>query len=336
MKKFQLHRMQKGLSVVIPNYNGLHLFADTLPTVFAALAQLDLPSEIIVVDDCSTDASIEFLRKNYPTINLLRNEKNRGFSVTANKGVNAAAYDLVLLLNSDVKLEADYFKGQLQFFEREDTFGVMGCIRGWDDEKVQDGAKYPYFHGVKIKTSGNYLLENDAEMSGGLYSMYLSGANALIAKEKFLQLGGFNELFSPFYVEDFELSLRAWRMGWKCYFHYPSVCRHKTSTTISSTRKSSFVDVIYNRNKFYLHAIHLDQAKRLLWMLQLIPESIMKLFLLKWDYFRSVFLFISTYQKVVNSRNTLFKQAGNQKLLSLNEVVNQVRESINNKTIIRF
>lgn len=328
--------MQKGLSVVIPNYNGLHLFPETLPTVVAALAQLDLPSEIIVVDDASTDASVAFLQTNYPAINLLQNQKNSGFSVTANKGVNAATYDLVLLLNSDVKLEADYFKGQLHFFEREDTFGVMGCIRGWDDEKVQDGAKYPYFHGVKMKTSGNYLLENEKEMSDGLYSMYLSGANALIAKEKFLQIGGFNELFSPFYVEDFELSLRAWRMGWKCYFHYPSVCWHKTSTTISTTRKTSFVDVIYNRNKFYLHAIHLNTAKRMLWMLQLIPEAIMKLFLLKWDYFRSLLLFIFSYQKVIDSRKTLAKQASGRQLLSLHEVVDQIRESIKNKAIIRF
>lgn len=76
MKKFHLHRMQKGLSVVIPNYNGLHLFPHTMPTVFAALEQLGLPSEIIIVDDCSTDASVDFLKENYPAITLLKNEKN--------------------------------------------------------------------------------------------------------------------------------------------------------------------------------------------------------------------------------------------------------------------
>ena len=336
MKKFHLHPMQKGLSVVIPNYNGLHLFPHTLPTVMAALNQLNLPSEIIIVDDCSTDGSVNFLRENFPGIKLVQNKKNSGFSVTANNGVKSAFYELVLLLNSDVKLEPDYITRQLSFFEREDTFGVMGCIRGWEDEKIQDGAKYPFFHGVKIKTSGNYLLESEADMEDGLYSMYISGANALMAKEKFLQLGGFNEIFSPFYVEDFELSLRAWRMGWKCYFHYPSVCRHKTSTTISSTRKQGFVDVIYNRNKFYLHAIHLAQGKRILWLMQLFPESIMKLFLFRWDYFRSLFLFISTYNNVIRSRKKFLQQAGGKRLLSVTEVVNLIREKISDQPIIRF
>ena len=336
MKMFQLHRMQKGLSVVIPNYNGLHLFPHTLPTVIAALRQAGLPSEIIVVDDCSTDGSVAFLKKDYPAVRLLQNEKNSGFSVTANKGVKAAQYDLVLLLNSDVKLEADYFEGQLPFFEQEDTFGVMGCIRGWEDDEIQDGAKYPFFHGVKIKTSGNYLLEDEAGMNAGLYSMYLSGANALIAKEKFLQIGGFNEIFSPFYVEDFELSLRAWRMGWKCYFHYPSVCRHKTSTTISSTRKSGFVEVIYNRNKFYLHAIHLHPSKRILWMLQLIPEAFMKVFTLRWDYFKSLFLFFNSYHRVIASRKTFLRQAAKRKLLSVRDVVSFIRSSLKDKAIVRF
>jgi GT2 family glycosyltransferase len=158
----------------------------------------------------------------------------------------------------------------------------------------------------------------------------------MIAKEKFLQLGGFNEIFSPFYVEDFELSLRAWRMGWKCYFHYPSVCRHKTSTTISSTKKSGYVDVIYNRNKFYLHAIHLNSGKRMLWMLQLLPESLLKLFTLRWDYFRSLFLFIRSYQKVIDSRKKLVQQAGKRKLLSVNEVVDFIWQSLKDKPIRRF
>jgi GT2 family glycosyltransferase len=328
--------MQKGVSVVIPNYNGVSLFPHTLPTVFAALRQVPLPTEVLVVDDCSTDASVLFLQQNFPSVKLRQNKANSGFSATANKGVKAAAFDLVLLLNSDVKLEPDYFIGQLPFFEQEDTFGVMGCIRGWDDDRVQDGAKYPRFHGVKIKTSGNYLLQDEKAMKDGLFSVYLSGANALLAKEKFLVLGGFNELFSPFYVEDYELSLRAWRMHWKCYFHYPSVCRHKTSTTISSAKKAAYVEVIYNRNKFYLHALHLGPLKRCVWMLQLLPEAVMKLFTLKWNYFRSVFLFFRTYSKVIESRKALERMAGKKALLSVGEVSAFIKNSIKEKSIVRF
>src|SRR5215207_430546 len=101
--------MYNSVSVVIPNYNGIELFPHTLPTVFTALEKIQLPYEVIVVDDCSTDNSIGYLKTNFPLVQIIRSEKNFGFSVTANSGMKNAKYDLVLLLNSDVKLDPDYF-----------------------------------------------------------------------------------------------------------------------------------------------------------------------------------------------------------------------------------
>ena len=135
--------MVKGISVIIPNYNGINLFPLTLPTVLEALKNSNRPYEIIVADDCSTDGSVEFLQQNYPEIKIVLNTMNSGFSVTTNNGVAAAIYDKVLLLNSDVKLTPDYFLHQYKYFEKTDTFGVMGRIIGWADLTIQDGAKYP-------------------------------------------------------------------------------------------------------------------------------------------------------------------------------------------------
>ena len=75
--------MVHGISVVIPNYNGVHLFADTLPTVQEALQNVDKPSEIIVVDDLSSDGSVDYLRKNYPAIRVIVKTTNCGFSATS-------------------------------------------------------------------------------------------------------------------------------------------------------------------------------------------------------------------------------------------------------------
>ena len=232
--------MVKGISVIIPNYNGINLLPVTLPTVILALENSSRPSEIILADDCSTDASVEYVQQNFPGIKIIQNAVNSGFSVTANRGVAISAYDKILLLNSDVKLSPDYFLHQYKYFDKPDAFGVMGRITGWEDDIMQDGAKYPYFHGAKIKTSGNYILRDKVLMKDGLYTIYLSGANAFIDKEKFLLIGGFNEMFSPFYSEDYELSLRAWRLGFTCWFDYESVCRHKVSHTIKSENHTYF------------------------------------------------------------------------------------------------
>jgi GT2 family glycosyltransferase len=328
--------MVQGLSVVIPNYNGRELLPHTLPTVFSALQNTGLPSEIIIVDDCSTDQSVTYIKQNFPQVILLNNVQNSGFSITVNKGVKASKYDLVLILNSDVKLEPGYFKEQLKYFDHPDTFGVMGRIIGWEDEKIQDGAKYPYFHGVKIKTSGNYLLKKEEEMKQGLYSMYLSGANALVNKGIYLALGGLDELFAPYYVEDYELSLRAWRLGFKCYYDHQSVCRHRTSSTIKSKSRKNQVEKIYNRNKMYLHAIHLARPQRYLYFLQLVPELIARFITGRWAYLGSLGLFIGSYGKLRKSRNRLHLLAEGKKLLSIREVANKILDAVRDKELIRF
>lgn len=328
--------MVTGISVVIPNYNGVHLFQKgTLSTVVEALQAVAKPSEIIVVDDCSTDGSVAYLKEQYPAIKVLVNEKNSGFSVTANKGIQAAVQDKVLLLNSDVKLTPGYFENQFKYFDHPDTFGVMGRIVGWEDDIIQDGAKYPTFHGSKIKTSGNYLLKDEGQMEAGLYSAYLSGANAFMDKEKFLLIGGLNELFSPFYIEDFELSLRAWRLGFKCYYDYNSVCRHQVSTSIKSKSRKEYINAIYDRNKMYVHALHLEGMQKLLWYLQLIPETLIRVFTFRWHYLKSLAMFFSSFEQVKQSQHNFDRLAAKlHTRLSINEVRTFILRSIKGEKII--
>ncbi|MFL5741867.1 MAG: glycosyltransferase family 2 protein [Flavisolibacter sp.] len=320
--------MRKGLSVVIPNYNGIELFPQTLPTVFDALKQIHIPFEVIVSDDCSSDDSLNYLKKNFPSVHIIQNETNSGFSVTANRGIWEANHDLVFLLNSDVKLEPEYFLNQFRYFDRPDTFGVMGRIIGWEDEQIQDGAKYPSFHSAKIKTSRNYLLCDEKAMNDGIYTTYLSGANALMDRKKLLEMGGFNEIFSPFYVEDYELSLRAWRLGWKCYYEHAAVCRHRTSTSIKSKSRKWFIKMISNRNKMYLHAIHLTPSWRLLWWIQILPEVLVQSIFLKTYYLKAFFLFLSNYSSVRASRRELLILAGDRELLSVKQVAHFIQSSV--------
>ena len=317
----------KGISVIIPNYNGKFLLAQIIPPLIEALNNVKLAFEIIVADDCSTDESISYLDDVFKQVIVLQNTTNSGFSKTINKGIFAARNSHLLLLNNDVKLNSDYFVHLLHYFDKPDTFGVTGRIIGWDNDAIQDGGKYPYFHGAKIKTSGNYVPLHYSEGSW-LYSMYLPGSNAFVDREKILQLKGFDEIFSPYYVEDFELSLRAWRLGWKCYYEHSAVCRHRTSSTIRSYKKSK-VSVIYNRNKMYLHAIHLNGAQKLLWYIQLAGEFFLRMITLRWYYLKALLQFKSTRQSVSASRER-FKELSLKTgtLLPVKQVVAKIKESL--------
>lgn len=288
-----------NISVVIPNYNGVHLFPETLPPLIQALKKSGKQFEIIISDDCSTDNSVAYLKQNFAGISVLTSQTNAGFSITINKGIAQCKHELVLLLNSDVKLSDTYFLSQFKYFEMPDTFGVMGKIIGWDDDIVQDGAKYPKFEGFKLKTSGNHFPDSQSQPT---YSMYLSGANALVDRKKLIQLNGFDELFSPFYMEDVELSMRAWRMGWKCYFEPEAICRHRTSTSIASKNKKNYIRTIYNRNKMYFHAIHLQGLWLAAWFVQTWLELLLRVITFRFDYLASFVLFLKNLKAVRRSR----------------------------------
>ncbi len=255
MKKYNA----PSISVVIPNYNGKHLLEANLPSVIEALKFAQVNYEVIVIDDASFDDSVAFIQNDYPTVKLLINQSNMGFSPTINKGIFTAQFDLILALNSDVQLSVDYFMEQLKYFDDKDTFGVMGKIvdmPGLEGAKIQDGAKYPKVSFKGIKTTYNYIpIDESAEM--WLPSFFLSGANALMNREKLWQLGGFDELYAPYYYEDADLGIRAWRVGWKCYFEPKSICMHAVSSTIGKL-KSQKVKVIVERNRIMFNLLHLS------------------------------------------------------------------------------
>lgn len=325
-----------GISVVIPNYNGQRLLPAVIPPALEALGQTGLPWELVVVDDGSTDESLSILARDFPQVTCLRNEVNAGFSVTANKGIRAARFSWVLLLNSDVKLEPGYFAPLLKYTRRPGVFGVMGRIVGWEDDIIQDGARFPYCQGAKIKTSGQYLLAEEEAMREGIYSMYISGANSFFNRELFLALGGFNELFSPYYAEDTELSFRAWRLGYTCWYDHFAICRHRVSATIATHRKKKQVNVVYNRNKMFLHAIHLSRPARLLWMSQLVAEVLVKTLVAKWDYTRSFFLFLKNYAGVRQSRRVISQLAVSRGLRTVPDFFKLITDSLRDKTFRRL
>lgn len=326
----------KGISVVIPNYNGSKLLPVIIPPLLIALKKSGLQFEIIVSDDNSTDDSLTFLKNNFPQIILFTSTVNKGFSHTINKGAFAARFSYILFLNSDVIISENYFNPLFRYFEKDDTFGVMGRIIGWNDDVIQDAAKYPSFHGAKIKTTGNYYLQDPSE-NDWLYSMYLSGANAFVSRSKFLELAGFDEIYSPFYVEDYDLSLRAWRVGWKCYYEHFAICRHQVSTSIKSKNKRNFIKQIYYRNKMFLHVIHFSGTKLFLWYLQLLPELTLQIILGRFYYFNSFTAFLKSKKRIKASKHNLklvAKKTG--VFLSVKEVADSIINSIAQKEIKRF
>lgn len=327
--------LRKSVSVVIPNYNGRHLLEEYLPYTYAAIAHAQITFEIIVVDDCSKDESVEFLKKEYPGIILIENPQNKGFSYSCNRGIEIARYELILLLNSDVKLTPAYFEDQWKYFMAWDTFGVMGRIIDMEGDNIQDAARIPKFNGLKLKTDYFYYSDNS---SSRLLTFYLSGANALINAEKLKQLGGFSEIFSPFYCEDMELCLRAWRLKWKCYYEHRSICRHQVSASTKNYETARWVKSVYFRNRFFMHAIHLNGLAATLWYLQITFIDLLPKLLIGqtwiWASYRDLFKNRKLIKEYKNTFSTLEEE--NDSHVSIFEVVEKLRLSVKGKKINKF
>ncbi len=302
--------MLKSISIVIPNYNGKTLLEDNLPTVYSALKISGIDNyEVIVADDASKDDSVDFLERKYPEIILIKNSKNLGFSGNINSGLKAATKDLVLALNSDVKLREDYFVNQLKHFDNSQVFGVMGALLDPKSQKITDTAKYPKqtFFGV-IQSTHN--AQNGDE---SLPSFFLCGANALIERKKLVQIDYFNELFSPFYGEDVDLGMRAWRMGWTCIYEPKSICYHEASSTIQSSHKKNTIRNISRRNKFTFHDLHLDSGKRFLFFSKVALDLSVRWLVLDFNYYKSFSEYlqkkdrINNYKKFFDGLNPKYK-----------------------------
>jgi GT2 family glycosyltransferase len=326
---------KKPISIVIPNYNGKKLLATYLPHTFAAIKNAGVAYEVIVVDDGSKDDSVDFIKQEYPQVKLLVNAKNSGFSYTCNQGIAITQYELILLLNSDVKLTPDYFEHQFKYFEADDTFGVMGRIIDMEGDHIQDAARMPKFNGLKLKTDYFYYTDDTTDR---LYTFYLSGANALIDAAKLKQIGGFYELFSPFYCEDMELSLRAWKLGWKCYYEHQAICRHQISATTKDYQKPKWIKTTYYRNRFYMHALHLNGLALLGWYIQITLIDLLPKLLVGqlwiWKSYTELFKNRDLIKQYKYRLNTLLSQHHSDRTIF--NVVDEIRESVKGKELIRF
>jgi GT2 family glycosyltransferase len=308
--------MKKSISVVIPNYNGAELLKKCLPAALNALKVSGVPYEIIISDDASTDDSVKIIKTHYPEVKLIESQENLGFSKNINKGLRAAKMDLVLALNNDVELDEDYFAPQLEHFKDPKLFGVVGAMYDAGHGGLIDAAKIcrQNFWG-DIDPTKNIITEPPKPIA----SFYLSGANALMDRTKLEEINYFNEAYSPFYREDTDLGVFAWRMGWRCLFEPNARCRHKTASTISKHNRNSFIKIISKRNKLIFQYIHLSGVKRVLFCFITIVNIFTRILALDFIFYKSVYLFLVNLDEIKKSMRDRPKP-----LLSLDAVIKKV------------
>jgi GT2 family glycosyltransferase/glycosyltransferase involved in cell wall biosynthesis len=236
---------RSAASLVIPNWNGKDLLERFLPSWVAAIANHP-GSEIVIVDNGSADGSAEWVAANYPEVRVLALPKNLGFGGGSNAGFRAAKNDIVVLLNSDMRVEPDFLAPLLAGFTDETVFAVSCQIFLSDPSKRREetGLTHGWWQDGSLRVGHR----EDSAVDRLFPCFYGGGGSCAFDRHKFFELGGFDELLAPFYLEDTDLGFLAWKRGWKVLYQPASVVWHEHRGTIGKRFTPAYIQSVLQKN----------------------------------------------------------------------------------------
>jgi len=293
------------LSIVIPNYNGESLLKKNLPKIFDELKDFEsVETEVIVVDDASTDDSLLVLNElaRDHNIKVLLSEKNLGFSPTVNKGVKAASGEIIILLNTDICPEKGFLEPLLSHFKDDEKVFAVGCL----DKSIEGGKTVMRGRGLGEWKRG-FLVHRRGEVNRD-DTLWVSGGSGAFKKTIWERLGGLNELFTPFYWEDIDISYRALKSGYKVLFEPKSVVIHEHEKGAIKAKYSDFqIKTIAYKNQFIFVWENADSSLIVSHILWLPYHKIKALFRFDWAFFLGFLSALLLMPKVLSKRHEVQK-----------------------------
>jgi GT2 family glycosyltransferase len=241
------------VAIVILNWNGIKHLSQFLPSVLSSVYP-DL--DIIVGDNGSTDGSVEFIRKEYPSVKIIQNDQNYGFTGGYNKVLEHVDADYFILLNSDVEVSPDWIAPVIDLmesdpmiaaaapkilaFNQKDHFEHAGAAGGYIDKYG-----YPFCQGRMF-----YEIEEDRGQYQQSHEIFwATGAALFIKKHCWEEAGGFDDRFFA-HMEEIDLCWRLKNMGYKVMYCAESEVFHLGGGTLNA--ENPFKTFLNFRNNLLL------------------------------------------------------------------------------------
>jgi len=243
----------KPFSVVIPLFNDETNFKLFFEENYQRIKKIHAENDIVLIDDTGNDGIYPIIKNKYlSNINIIKHDKNLGFSKSVNDGIRNAKSEIVFVFNSDILTTDLTFQNVLHHFSNEDVFAVsLKSI--YPDGKVREGAKkLVWQRGLPtIKHSPKDYPKPSKD--GKIYSVYPVGGHFAVRKSMFLDLNGFDyNLYHPFYYEDTDIGIRAAKKGWKTVFEPKSEVIHPPeNSSIKKNFEKEYISKIRWNNRIY-------------------------------------------------------------------------------------
>ncbi len=287
----------KNLSIIIVNYNVKEFLMNLLHSLEVAAA--DFSSEIIVVDNASTDGSVEEIKQKFPGINLIANKKNIGFGPANNQALKIAGGKFILLINPDTIVKEDTLTKLFDFFDSHPDAGLIGCKVLNPDGTLQLACRrsFPKPWTAFTKIIGLSSLFPKSKLFARYNLTYLdenqlnevdaiSGSFMLMKREVYDKIGGFDPKFFM-YGEDLDFCYRTQKAGFKVYYVPTTEIIHYKG---ESTKRSNI-----DETKMFYDAMHL-----------FVKKHFSSFFLVEWILrsailVRKLFAFLNIYRLPLSS-----------------------------------
>ena len=216
------------VSIIIVNYNTRQLTLDCLKSIYQHTKDIDF--EVIVVDNASSDGSIEAIRESFPIVKVIEPNENLGFGRANNLGAKYAKGEYLFLLNSDTLLIENSIKKLYDFYIENQGklhIGVLGCtLVDKDLNLIHSGGDFPtisrYIFDHPFRVLNKIFKTNKSTFKKFSYNDILTkvdmvtGADMFLSKKSFDKVGGFDERFFLYY-EETDMEHRLTKLG---YSHY--------------------------------------------------------------------------------------------------------------------
>ncbi len=299
------------VTVVIPNYNGKQLLAKNLPDVCQAIDHYPGQAKIIIVDDGSSELGTEALVNSFQYTHYIQHRYNQGFSAAVFTGITAAETELIFLLNSDVSPSSGAIAPLANALQDNTIFAASPLIFNEDGSANSYSLNQYYWAGLNL-TRRKWTQEKLKSMtdSPSIKHLFCSGGSVMLRRSRFLLMGGFAEMYQPYYCEDLDLGAQAWRRGWQSVLVPQSTVVHQEEGSISSEEKTAHVKTIQRRNAFLFEWSHLSWYRLLcfgcpFWLRQLLGR------LIKGDtvYLKGLLLALGQLPTVASHRTTIKKNS---------------------------
>ncbi len=218
--------MGYDVSVIIVAYNSKRYLEKCITSVMD-----NNPQEIIVVDNCSTDGTVDLIRSKYPFVRLIQSDTNLGYGGGNNSGAQIAEGDYLVILNPDTIVEKDCLKELLAPLKNTNIITTPKILL-YDGSAINTCGNINHFTGLTF-TRG--FLEDRESFSQYEFVSGISGCCFAIKKEDFVNIGGFNRHIFM-YNDDAEFSWRAHLKGFEVIYVPTAIVKHNYSLSVSSNK----------------------------------------------------------------------------------------------------